>query len=247
MTDSNFWTVPADLEVNGHGEYTITLIRPPFPDGTRPSTHATVKELAPHDPVRAREFAECFGTIDAVLEELPLTNALPAGSPWTRADLDVITVGHWGNVIAISDPALADNGLDCPLLEQTEALRERYPDARIVGSVDSDMGAYHHEHTVWLPGGPTLHSEGWSNGDMWHLDGDPHAVLDALGITAESLVGTYAELEEDPSDTNWDEFGKLAIRPWSPWGFSTPEMSAFRVRHTENAVMHMEGVWRLTD
>ncbi|WP_327355278.1 DUF6333 family protein [Streptomyces sp. NBC_01304] len=246
MSEDNFWTVPADREVRGHGEYTITLVRPPFPVGTGPSTHVTVKELAPHDPVRAREFAEAFGTVDAVLEELPLTDALPGGSPWTRADLDVITVGCWGNVIGISDPALVDNGNDCPVLEQTEALRERYPDARIIGSVDSDMGADHHEHTVYLPEGPTLHSEGWG-GDRWDLTGDPHAVLKALGITAESLVGTDAELSEDPSDTNWDAFGALALGPWSPWGFPTPKMSAFRVRHTEGAVALMEEIWRLAD
>ncbi|MFI6449363.1 DUF6333 family protein [Kitasatospora sp. NPDC050543] len=243
MTDTSFWTCPPDREVNGWGEYTITILQPPFPTSTGPSTRTTIADLAPHDPVRARRFAESFGTVDCVLEELPLTNSV-ASFPATRADLDVIRVGCWGNVIAISDPALADNGNMCPLLEETEALHQRYPDARIVGSVGVDMGENHSEDTIHLPGGVMLHYEGWDS-TLRQLTGDPHAVLDALGLTPAALAGHDAELDdEEPAFTNWQAFGRLALGPYDPWGFETLPMSAFRVRHTEGYTSLMEEIWR---
>nr|AFY23014.1 hypothetical protein [uncultured bacterium] len=243
VIDNGYWTLPADTPVLGSGEYTITVLHPPFPTSTG---RAKVAELAPHDPVRARRFAESFGTVEAVLEELPPTDTV-AASPWTRADLDIIRVGCWGNVIGISDPALVDNGIDCPLLEQTEALAKRYPDARIIGSVDNDMGMTHVEAAIHLPGGPALHYSGWDI-DQCELTGDPHEVLRALGVAAESLVGQYAELnDEDPSDVDWRSFGNLALGPCDPWHFRTVECSAFRVRHTEGATALMEEIWRFVD
>lgn len=242
----SYWTSPPDCDVNGWGDYTITILHPPFPTSTERSTITTVKELAPHDPARARQFVETFGTVEAVLEELPATDTVSA-SPWTRADLDIIRVGCWGNIIGISDPALADNGIECPLLTETEALHKRYPDARIIGSVSTDMGANHTEDTIHLPGVPTLHYSGWDS-DLYDLTGDPHAILRALGITAESLIGEYAELdEEDPASTNWQAFGNLALGPWSPWHFDTVQMSAFRVRHTKHYTELMEEIWRFDD
>lgn len=247
MIDNGYWTsaCPPDREVHGGGDYTITILRPPFPTTTTTttgrSTLTKVAELAPHDPVLARQFAETFGTVDAVLEELPLTDTV-ATFPSTRMDLDIIKVGCWGNVIGVSDPALADNGTECPLLAETEALHKRYPDARIVGSVGVDMGASHSEDTIHLPDGTMLHYEGWDS-EQCYLTGDPHAILRALGITAESLVGQYAELSEDPADTDWRSFGNLALGPWSPWNFDTVQMSAFRVRHTEAYTALMEEKW----
>jgi hypothetical protein len=246
MVDNGFWSCPPDRVVNGWGEYTITVLHPPFPATTGRSTLATIAELAPHDATRARQFAEAFGTVDAVLDVLPLTNTV-SDFPATRADLDIIRVGCWGNVIGISDPALADNGNMDPLLTEAESLHKRYPDARIVGAVSNDMGETHFEDTVHLPGGLMLHYSGWDS-TLWDLTGDPHAILRALGITAESLAGQDAELdEEDHSATNWRAFGTLALGPWDPWHFETVEMSAFRVRHTEDYTFLMEEIWRLED
>jgi transposase len=65
MTDVTFWTYPPETAVcrSHSGEYTITVLDPPLPEGTA--------ELSSHDRVRARAFAEAFPTVDAVLEELP--------------------------------------------------------------------------------------------------------------------------------------------------------------------------------
>jgi hypothetical protein len=246
MIDDGYWTCPPDRKVSGWGEYTITILRPPFPASTARSTLATVAELGPHDPARARQFVETFGTVEAVLEELPLTNTV-ASAPWTRADLDIVSVGCWGNVIGISDPALADNGNVEPLLAETTALHRRHPDARIVGGVNVDMGENHTEATVHLPGGASLHYSGWDS-DQCDLTGDPHAILNALGTTAEDLIGQDAELdEEDPSATHWRAFGNLALGPWDPWNFEAVQISAFRVRHTDDYTLLMEEVWRFDD
>jgi Family of unknown function (DUF6333) len=235
VIDSGFWTCPPDRAVTGWGEYTITVLRPPFPTAT----------LAPHDPVQARRFAETFGTVDAVLEELPLTNTVSV-FPETRADLDVIKVGHWGDVIGVWDPALADDGNMCPLLAETQALHERFPDARIVGSVTNDMGETHSEHSIHLPEGLMLHYSGWDS-TLYDQTGDPHAVLRALGVTPESLAGTDAELAEEPAHTNWHAFGNLVLGPRDPWNFETVAMSAFRVRHTRASTSLMTEIWRLED
>ncbi|MEV6589819.1 DUF6333 family protein [Streptomyces acidicola] len=244
MSDASFWTLPPDLEVNGWGEYAITIIEPPFPTSIESATLDTVKQLAPHDPVRAHQVAKLLGTVDAVLEELLLTDTV-SESVWTRADLDIIKVGCWGNVIGISDPALADNGNTCPLLEETDALHRLFPEARIVGSVGTDMGADHHEYTIHFPEGRLLHAEGWSN---TNLDGDPHKVLRALGVAPGDLVGTDAELdEENLAETNWNAVTQLILGPWAPWHFSHVQMSAFRVRHTEHYTNLMEEIWRFDD
>ncbi|MFI6848953.1 DUF6333 family protein [Kitasatospora sp. NBC_00085] len=66
MTDPSFRTCAPDRRVDGWGEYTITVLRPPFPASTGPSTLATVAALAPHDPAAARRFAGAFGTVDSV-------------------------------------------------------------------------------------------------------------------------------------------------------------------------------------
>lgn len=196
------------------------------------------------DPGRARQFAEAFGTVDKVLEELESTTAADYDSVVTRADLDLIRVGCWGNVIAIADPALADNGVMCPVLEQTNTLQLRYPDALIVGSAWADCGSSHAEDVIHLPGGLTLHTEGWPTEDSpYHLSGDLPAVLRALDIDPAILPDEDIHLAQDPRSSNWSALGRLALGRSDPWGRSDLEMSAFRVRHTESATALMEEKW----
>ncbi|WP_433265616.1 DUF6333 family protein [Actinosynnema sp. CS-041913] len=227
-----------DREVNGHGESTIALVLPPF----RPHSRSSPANFAPHDPARARAFAEAFPTIEAVLEELPHTNAVST-SPHTRDDLDLVAVGCWGDVIAISDFALADDGLDWTLLNVTSALAERHPEARIIGAANIDRGENHDETAVHLPCGLKLHTEGWPAVDQFHIEGDPHAIVRALGISTEALAAAYIDLDEEPSSVPWEHFGRQLLDPYNPWGFAQLRMSYFRVRHTEEATLHMEDIW----
>ncbi|MER7000557.1 DUF6333 family protein [Streptomyces sp. NPDC000410] len=236
MTDTAFWTCPPDREVRGHGvDYTLTLLLPPFPAGT--------VNFAPHNPEEARQFAESFDTVDEVLEELPAASAADSLALETRADLDIIRVGCWGNVISITDPALVDGIGDSPLLGASATLHERYPDARIVGSADIDLGEYHSEDIIQLPGGLLLHAEGWSGVEPLEVTGDPQAVVRALGISPETLVDESIDLDEESDEIDWRALGRLALGPCDPWGRSDLRMSVFRVRHTSGSTFRMQEAW----
>ncbi|TWP49957.1 hypothetical protein FKR81_22240 [Lentzea tibetensis] len=150
--------------------------------------------------------------------------------------------GYGGGVIDDQE-VNADDGLDCTLLTVTSALAERYPEARIVGAANIDRGENHDETAVHLPGGLKLHTEGWPAAGQFYIDGDPHAVVSALGISAEVLASAYIDLGEEQWTVPWEHFGRQLLDPYNPWGFAELKMSLFRVRHTEEAMLHMEDIW----
>ncbi|SDM68468.1 hypothetical protein SAMN04487981_102251 [Streptomyces sp. cf386] len=236
MADTTFWTCPPDREVQGRGDdCTLTLLLPPFPTGT--------VDFSPHNPAEARHFAENFATVDEILEELPPISAAASPALWTRADLDIIKVGCWGNVISITDPALADNIGDLPLLGASTKLRERHPDARIVGSANVDCGEDHTEDIIQLPGGLMVHTEGWPGVEPLDVTGDPRAVVRALGISSETLADEAIDLDEESDEIDWRALGRLALGPCDPWGRPDLTMSVFRVRHTSGSTYRMEESW----
>lgn len=242
--DISYWgeDLPPDAETQVYGEeYSLTVVGPGAlaalknakdPDG-----------LPPHDPVAARQFAESFGTVEAVLETLP--PGTDYSSPETRADLDIIQVGHWGDVISISDPALADSWGSQPLWTQAEALRARFPDALIVGAatVDCRGGMDYMEYAIHVPGGPSLKAEGWHGEDPWTVDGDPREIVRALGITDEALEEFELDLDEEENIFDWDGLCDLALAPVKPCSYAGHDSSLFRVRHTESATFDLRETW----
>lgn len=232
MTDVGFWTVPPDRMVRGSmGHCNLTVLLPPF--------DVDARAFPANDPVRAAEFAASFGTVDAVLEEIGPRSVLDVPYPDTRADLDIVQAAGWGHVLGISDPALADDGNDTPLLTEARTLRERYPDARIVGRVHFHGGASHTEDIVWLPDGAMFHATGWPGDEPFEVTGDPFAIASALGISTEALHDLGLD-EEDPADVEWADFAALALGKADPWGWGQIQTTAFRVRHTEFATSTME-------
>ncbi|TVT50650.1 hypothetical protein FNH05_15505 [Amycolatopsis rhizosphaerae] len=119
-------------------------------------------------------------------------------------------------------------------------MRERYPDARIVGRVEADRGESHTEDIVWLPDGTLFHASGWPGMDPWELTGDPHAVAAALGITDRTLEDLDIDLDAEPDEVEWADFVSLALGEADPWPLSRPQVSAFRVRHTRPCTRRME-------
>jgi hypothetical protein len=237
MTGHSFWTLPPDRMVRGSmGHCNITVLLPPF--------DVDARKLPANDPVRAAEFAASFRTVDEVLEELGSRSVLEVPYPETRSDLDVVQAAVWGHVLGFSDPAFADNGNDTPLLTEAHRLRERYPDARIVGRVDFDGGACHTEDIVWLPDGAMFHASGWPGDEPFELTGDPGVIASALGITAEALADLGLD-EEDPADIEWADFAALALGDADPWGWEQIQTTAFRVRHTGFATSTMEDLYFL--
>ncbi|MEW2181096.1 DUF6333 family protein [Streptomyces sp. NPDC005406] len=239
MTENSFWRCPPQAQVRGSGQYTVTVVLPPFADDAA--------DWPANDRAAAREFAESFGTVDAVLEDHGERNISDGFSLTTRDDLEWIQVGVWGNVIGISDPALADEGNSWPVLEQVRNLARRFPGAKIVGGATVDCGETHEEAAWVVPGCEPVHSEGWPDGDgvpPWTLEGDPRAVLAACGVTAQmARDADIAYDPDDPASTYWGGLGELVLGAHHPWRRPKVRTSVFRVRHTHAAVDLMEEVW----
>lgn len=238
MSDTDFWTVPADRETRGSGSrYELTVLQPPFT--------GAVGDLPPNDAERAVEFARSLEAVDEVIEDLGPRKRSDMMTVATRADLDIVQVGVWGNVMSVSDPAFADDGNDMPLLAEAARLRERFPDARIVGRVEVHCGAEHTEDLVWLPDGTMFHACGWPGDEPFVVTGDPQGVMSALGITAEGLedLDVYFDPDDDPNQNDWGALATACLGDADPWGRADLDASSLRVRHSEQATSHMESLY----
>ncbi|MGV9856389.1 DUF6333 family protein [Streptomyces sp. NPDC003442] len=236
MSDETLWDFPADEPVERHGEFTLTVVRPPFPgpDGALPA----------HDEARARAFAEAFGTVGRVLdhqETIPVTELIEVD---TRADLEVIRVGCWGGVTQINDPALISLSERFPIEEQAEALAERHPDAVIVAAADMDLpGADYGTWKIVHPDGARIFAAGFAGEEDWDVEGEVTAVLDAFGITREQAAAVGVDPAHPPRSFAWDALAGLALKAVSPTDRRGLMASVFRVRRTEDAVAAMEDTW----
>ncbi|MGW4897516.1 DUF6333 family protein [Kitasatospora sp. NPDC004240] len=236
MTDTSFWTSPADRVVHGGtGRCDITIVQPPFT--------VAAHTLPAHDPAVAREFAEEMSSVYEVLGEVGTRPADRTPRPATRDDLDLVQVGAWGPVLGIGDPALADNGNNAPLLYEVYRLREQYPDALIAGRVEVDFGESHTEDVVWLPDGTMFQATGWPGIGPCELTGDPHAVAAALGITRDRLEAVGVGPDAEPAEVKWSALVGLALGEADPWPWTHLETSVLKVRHTASSVRRMEELY----
>ncbi|WP_432145267.1 DUF6333 family protein [Streptomyces sp. bgisy084] len=64
--------------------------------------------------------------MDEVIEDLGPRRQSDTLTVSTRADLDVVQAGAWGNLISVSDPAFVDDGNGMPLLAEATRLRKRF-------------------------------------------------------------------------------------------------------------------------
>lgn len=235
MTDFPFWDAPADADVVRHGEYGLTLVHPGAP------TDAAA--LPAHDPAAARRFAQSFGTIDTVLEDLGTVPATDGVSAGTRADLERVRVGCWGNVTEITDPGLVHCNGSYPVEEEAEALAERFPGAVIIASCTID---YHMTYGAWTivhPDGPRLFAAGWHGEDDWDLDGSPADVAAAFGLTAQELSDGGIDMTAAVNVFSWGALCTRALQKVAPLDHTGRSVSLLRVRHTEEAIGAMEEIW----
>jgi hypothetical protein len=238
MSVTDYWTLPPDRATQGSGSrYELTVLHQPFT--------VYVADLPPNDPERAAEFARSLGTIDDVVEDLGPRARSDMTTIATRADLDLVQAGAWGNLLSVSDPAFADDGNDMPLLAEATRLRERFPDARIVGRVEVHCGAEHTEDLVWLPDGAMFHACGWPGDEPFVVTGDPRAVMSALGITTEVLedLDVYFDPDDEPNQNDWGALATACLADADPWGRADLYASSLRVRHSEHATGHMEALY----
>ncbi|TJZ54650.1 hypothetical protein FCH28_13120 [Streptomyces piniterrae] len=218
----------------------LTVLQPPFT--------IDVADFPANNPALAAKFACSLSTVDAVMEDLGQHPGSSGPNFQTRADLDIVQAGVWGGVLFASDPAWVDNGNDDPLLYEAKGLRERFPDARIVGRASAHCGAEHTEDLVWLPDGTMFHASGWPGDEPFDVTGDPEAVLSSLGITRDMLddMDAYVDLDDEPNEIDWWALVALALGEADPWGIAGLNMSSLRVRHTEGATSHMGKLYFIT-
>lgn len=235
MTDESFWDSPADQPVARHGEGRLTVVRAPFPgpEGILPA----------HDAQRAGEFTEAFGTIDAVLEDLGAVTATEAIPMDTRADLDRVRVGCWGNVTEICDPALANTPGMFSVDAHVHALAERFPDAVIIASATIDHNPRYGAWSILHPSGLDVFAEFWHDEGDWQIDGEPADVIDVFGIDPAHAEAEGIEANAAPETINWENLARLACARVYPIDRRGMTASVFRVRHTKEVTREMEETW----
>ncbi|WP_256342002.1 DUF6333 family protein [Streptomyces sp. MW-W600-10] len=236
MTDTDYWTSAPDRIVRGSmGLCHLTVARPPF--------DVDARGLSPQDPAAARAFAGTFEGVEEVLEDLGPRSVLTPLPSSVRDDLDVVHAGVWGSMLSIVNPAFAADGNDEPLRSAATELRERFPDARIVGRVAYRGGMEHTEDLVWLPDGAMFHASGWPEDEPFVVSGDPHAVIASLELKRWQLDNVGVDLREAANEIEWARLAGLALGPSDPWGWEELQTTAFRVRHSEDAVQSMEALY----
>ncbi|MBT2509058.1 hypothetical protein J7I98_24845 [Streptomyces sp. ISL-98] len=236
MTDTKYWTSAPDRIVRGSmGLCHLTVAQSPF--------NVDARSLPPQDPAWARAFAESFEGIEEVLEDLgPRSVQTPLPSA-VRADLDIVHAAAWGGMLSIVNPAFATDGNDEPLRSAAGALRERFPNARIVGRVAYHGGMEHTEDIVWLPDGAMFHASGWPGDEPFVVSGDAKAVIASLDLKSWMLDNAGVDLNEALNEIEWSRLAGLALGHSDPWGWEEMQATAFRVQHSEDAVRDMEGLY----
>jgi hypothetical protein len=142
--------------------------------------------------------------------------------PEVRADLELVAVGCWGNVVHIVDPALGSDLLTDAMTQEVRRQRERHPQARIVGSLEMDYGNSYCEDVVDLPSGENAYAGGWDCDDERDLLGDPEEVLRAIGVGRGAAADAGFDLDEEPTERVW------SISDPSPSGGPTTAQSQAR-------------------
>ncbi|MFF8505589.1 DUF6333 family protein [Streptomyces anulatus] len=236
MTDTDYWTSAPDRTLRGSmGLCHLTVAQPPF--------DVDARGLPPQDPERARAFAASFEGIEEVLEDLGARSVLTPLPSSVRADLDIVHAAAWGGTLSIVHPAFATDGNDEPLRSAAQPLRERFPDARIVGRVTYYGGTEHTEDLVWLPDGAMFHASGWPGDEPFVVTGDPRAVIASLDLKGWQLDNAGVDLREAANEVAWASLAGLALGPSDPWGWEEMEATAFLVRHSEDSVQNMESLY----
>ncbi|MFF8742429.1 DUF6333 family protein [Streptomyces californicus] len=235
MTNTDHWTSAPDRTVRGEmGLCHLTVAQPPF--------DVDARDLPAQDPAAARTFAESCPSVEEVREDIGPRSVLTPLPSSVREDLDIVHAGAWGGMLSIADPAFATDGNHEPLLAAATVLRERFPDARIVGRVAYHGGGEHTEDVVWLPDGAMFHASGWFGDEPFVVSGDPQAVIASLELKRWQLDNAGVDLREDANEVEWARLAGLALGPSDPWGWEEIRTTAFRVRHAEDAVRAMEAL-----
>ncbi|BDH15494.1 DUF6333 family protein [Streptomyces hygroscopicus] len=220
-----------------HSITQITRIHPPAPAHC---THRTIGELPAHDPARARAIVRELPTVAGV-EELAPVPRLDVRSPTAFDDLDYVTVGCWGGVVQITDPAFGEDGItSCNLDAVFEEQAKAHPDARIIGACEMDFSLTYGKYLVHVPGAKDVSADGW---DEMTVSGDPAEALRACGTGPEGPGAEGLDFA-DPDALNWGEYlDRIACGLYIPLANETLMVSVFKVSRPEDTQENIEEVW----
>lgn len=220
-----------------HSITQIIRIHPPAPAHC---THRTIGELPAHDPARARALVRELPTVAGV-EELAPVPRLDVRSPTTFDDLDYVTVGCWGGVVQITDPAFGEDGITSGNLDPVfEGQVKAHPDARIIGACEMDFSLTYGKYLVHVPGAPDVSADGW---DEMTVSGDPAEALRACGTGPEGPGAEGLDFA-DPDALNWGEYlDRIACGLYIPLADETLMVSVFKVSRPEDTQENIEEVW----
>ncbi|MEU0299699.1 DUF6333 family protein [Streptomyces sp. NPDC006175] len=211
----------------------IIRVHPPVP---APYDQHTVHAAPAHDPVRARAVVAGLSTVASVAEELePVLRRDDTGPRYTD-ELDLVTVGCWGGIVQISDPAFGEDGvlssnLDAAFTAQVAA----HPEARITAVCEMYSAESYGKYLAQVPGLPPLSADGWDDQDT---TGNLAALLRATGAACPD-----GDEDDDPY-IDAETLDPLAGGLHSVYAGENLLVSRFRVTRTEEVREALDDVWR---
>ncbi|MFI0785314.1 DUF6333 family protein [Streptomyces lydicus] len=216
----------------------ITRIHPPAP--ARYDRH-TVTRAPAHDPVRARQVVNALSTVASVVDECEPVRRRDLGHPRVLADLDRVTVGCWGSVVQITDPAFGEDGISSRNLDDAfDAQVKDHPDARITGVCEMGFSETYAKYLVHVPGVPRVAADGWEDMD---LTGDPVETLRAVGVTPGGPGSADVSLD-DLEGFVWSAYlDVLACGLHVPFVNEQLRVSVFKVTRSADVRDAIEDVW----
>lgn len=219
----------------------LTIVFPPFP----PVGEAVAASaLPPHDPAHARRVVESLSTVADVVSAQGERPRRDVPAPRTRADLDVVAVGCWGDVVHVIEPALATDAIHYALEDEVRHQAKLHPQARLAGTVFLDMVADWSQYVLAAPGAGVVTAGGW---DGIEVEGDLAALLDAIGADLQTDLSDEVDLD-DPDTLDDFVLSDLATLVRGGLNLNYPHdqdlfVSVFQVRRPETTAGEMAEVW----
>ncbi|MCZ2524117.1 DUF6333 family protein [Streptomyces sp. HB2AG] len=223
---------------------TLRIIRVHPPYGAPYDQH-TVRRAPAHDPVRARAVVAGLPTVATVAEELGPVLRRHTGHPQDIGDLDHVTVGCWGDVVQICDPAFGEDGiLSTNLDDAFDAQVEAHPEARITAVCEMYSFESYGKYLAHVPGQPRLSADGWHD---QYVTGDPAQLLRAVGVDPRTSGVEYLDTGEDDPFVGTEYLDLLARGLHSVYSKENLAVSVFRVTRTEDVRDSLADVWLRKD
>ncbi|MCX5209911.1 DUF6333 family protein [Kitasatospora sp. NBC_00240] len=216
----------------------ITRVHPPCP---APFDHHAARRAPAHDPVRARAVVAALPTVATVAEELDPVRRRDLGHPNHLEDLDLVTVGCWGGIVQISDPAFGEDGILSTNLDNAfQAQVKAHPEARITAVCEMYSAETYGKYLAHVPGQPDLAVDGW---DEQFVTGDPARLLRAVGANSGAPGAECLDPDQEEPYLGLEYLNLITCNLHSVWANERLMVSVFRVTRTEDVRYDIAEAW----